>query len=269
MKIEASRPNDGKWEHVSVEVARDTRNPKQPYLWVPEDFDEDRLADTWEGQYPALFSLASDDFAKDVDATPDTPQSNLGDGYKAFEEYRGVRHMGVWQRLDPTKKELFICTTLGTGNIAAASGYQVYEVDNTSEQEVWHNNQMTWNSPQMKNDDYGALWTQKGIRVRDVGEFPLEPDKLGQATQGTPNASNWETCVLIACDTIRERWSSLESEVRRRVIAHEMGHDLTVARTQDYHHPHGYGCLMEYQVTEDNYALAAFCQSCKDALQLH
>ncbi len=79
--------------------------PDQFFLRLPQDDNQNRIADAWEKQEQIYgWNLAPD---WDKDSTPSGQRSD-GDGLSVYEEYRGFVVKGVHQRLDPRWKDLFV-----------------------------------------------------------------------------------------------------------------------------------------------------------------
>jgi hypothetical protein len=267
-------------------------NQSRAYLYVPEDFDEDRLLDSWETSQPAALGFSTlpnnpgdnynigqhNDYSRDNDRTPETSNANpaAGDGFWAFEEYRGIMHQGIWECLDPDMKELVVRTYLDVGNLVDATGLSVIEVSNSNNDEMGSDNRVAMNCTASSSDDWNILHAgQNGIRIRDAGA-DSDPSVLGRATWGTPNDADYEHCVRIYTTSIAAQFPNLIPGVTTHVITHECCHDLrlTIASIVDSrgfnHHPNDIGCVMDRSVGVDNYQNNDLCdQDCSPAVQPH
>jgi hypothetical protein len=79
---------------------------------IPSDSDGNRLPDggwtTSSGNISSHSLLAEEDFDAIPVGLPPPADGLIGDGLTAFEEYRGFIVAGQYQRLDPSRKDLFI-----------------------------------------------------------------------------------------------------------------------------------------------------------------
>jgi hypothetical protein len=76
-------------------------------LSIPLDENHNRIADHWE----VGNSVQGVDAGSDLDQS--AGNTNHGDGFTLFEEYRGLVAKGAHRRLDPKKKELFVVNQCG------------------------------------------------------------------------------------------------------------------------------------------------------------
>jgi len=85
-----------------IEVPAVFEDTGEHYVTIPQDTDDNSIADEWQRQNEITGCSGKAD-------EDEEPNSNYpGDGLSAYEEYRGVHIMGKHVRLDPHKKDLFI-----------------------------------------------------------------------------------------------------------------------------------------------------------------
>ncbi len=79
---------------------------------IPIDIDNDIIADSWELQYPSVCVAGNDDREKDNEKIIGINDSESGDGFSVFQEYKGIIKdeslNNSFVRLDPTKKEILV-----------------------------------------------------------------------------------------------------------------------------------------------------------------
>jgi hypothetical protein len=80
---------------------------------IPKDRDADGLPDAWESAHGFDPARADSDVDGRQDNLEDEDSSvnnaDIGDGLTVFEEYRGVRWNDIHKRLNPARKNLFVC----------------------------------------------------------------------------------------------------------------------------------------------------------------
>jgi hypothetical protein len=75
---------------------------------IPLDDDNNGLPDAgWTTPYGHVNTAGMGSASDDLDATPSGPTQN-GDGFSAYEEYRGFFIQGQYERLDPQTRDVFI-----------------------------------------------------------------------------------------------------------------------------------------------------------------
>ena len=123
--------------------------PLTAELRIPKDSDGDSLPDAWELLY-GLDPLRADTdgdgkLDKDEDEDASVNGASTGDRMVAFAEYRGVMWNGQHKRLDPTKKQLFVCGVdfapglFGFGNAFANAGIELLTIETKSNGANWSN----------------------------------------------------------------------------------------------------------------------------------
>ena len=287
VKVAVLKPSDPKYSHVAVQYKDDPHDPKNmTYMWVPWDYDEDRLPDKWEKDQTDPDSLTRYAFDTDDDDDPHTPSSNTGDGLYAFEEYRGFQCKGSWSRIDPKKKDLFIRSPVGTGNVQAATGFAVHEVQDGNDDEMSDENWITRNCFAFAHYDYGDTgrdYHQKGVCIvlTDVA-LPDAPTAPAWAKWGTPNdvnGVNHAGCVHIHNGNAQSCANGLGvtlDAVRAHIITHEVAHSLKLTPTLNptpgighHHDPGATDCAMDPYISLATYMHNTYCADCRNSLTLH
>lgn len=272
MKIEVTPPASR--TDVKVEYKDDpTQNKTMTYMWVPWDYDNDRIADKWEINEAGNITTWA--FNTDNDNIPNTPSSNTGDGYYAFEEYRGFITNGSHIRTDPHRKDLYVRSSLGLGNIVNATGFDVHAVTDSNETEMNDYALMTSNCYVTPDGEWGGsvphvdIHSQKGLRV--VEDTSAQDAPLGSAPWGTPNSGG----ILTIYTTAIQRWVNRGSgrsynAALNMIITHEAGHSICLAVTPSSHHiPITFDCAMQAEVTDISVNQITYCQDCNNRKQLH
>ena len=170
---------------------------------------------------------------------------NNGDGFTAYEEYRGFMSEGQFKRLDPQKKQLAV--RVKTSELPVLSeGLSWFE--NASDIkvvrflifEVANDRRINFNSGHAHNYDQYALKVEKGN---------LSGNMAGKAftASGKPDIPKNTTQVIIATNNISQNyqnWSNLarsnglqlpwtEKEYVAQTVAHEIGHGVNVSHHGD------------------------------------
>ena len=125
-KLKASVMVGGKWYEADADGVPDK------YVTIPQDLNDNKIADYWEKQNNVYGKPAD----WDEDPNP-TGQKTKGDGMTNYEEYRGFFVSDgsggtEFQRMDPMQKELFVIDKDQLFDIAswkAASGIKAYWLD--------------------------------------------------------------------------------------------------------------------------------------------
>lgn len=99
-KIKAEVNISGEWEECEVKLKGQTETT----MTIPLDTNENYIADQWEKDNGTWGENQSP--TQDTDNDPHTSED--GDGFTTYEEYRGFEVKGEHERLNPTKKEIFI-----------------------------------------------------------------------------------------------------------------------------------------------------------------
>lgn len=170
----------------------------------------------------------------------------LGDGYTAYEEYRGIIHNGSFKRLNPKKKELgilsnsrnFVLLGEGINRFKAASDLEIISFD-IDRKEVDSDNRVNTNKKSDHDFDQYALHLRNGS---------LGGKLLGQVFSRTdvPDIPSQILAVVIDFSCLLTTYSyrvtdaspdvlkfSL-SEYLAQTVAHELGHAVNV-----WHHGGG------------------------------
>jgi len=168
------------------------------------------------------------------------PHAGLGDGFSAYEEYRGFISEGVFKRLDPRKKELAVRVKV-TERSLFSEGITWFETASKIKvirfliHEVANDRRINFNSGHAHDYDQYALKLDKGN---------LPSDKAGKAftTSGLPDIPANTTQVIIATANISrnfQQWSAwaqsnnlrlpwTEREYLANTVSHELGHGAKV-----------------------------------------
>ena len=146
---------DGVWHKCETERGKD-------YITIPQDTDEDRIADLWEDEY----GVRDQDEVADLDSKPEE-QHSAGDGISLYEEYRGFVNVdGEHQRLHPDIKTLFVRDQDGlvaSSTFESGSGLTVFFLGETG-----------WTGP---NDGWDTLDISKRIVNPNTSGYGHETDQ--------------------------------------------------------------------------------------------
>jgi hypothetical protein len=241
----AALNNKPGYESVPVNYAdfphptRTVNNPKSykdNRVSIPRDIDNNHIAD---GGWPAIGGVTVPDPANNKEDDDNTPNGDgyNGDGFTAYEEYRGFKTVtnGVAHgRTNTARKDLFVHSAdeLSVNQFRQASGLVVHEIS----QAQYNGNGsrvVNFNSnPQTHNTD------QLGLRLRNGG---FNATLLGIQVSATnpvhPAPPNWTNEIIVYVDRIATFCAARNlsfSQKLLQVTAHELAHGCNV-----YHHGEG------------------------------
>ena len=176
--------------------AFDEAHPEQEFLRIPKDDNENHVADAWEKAIGVYSWNLPPEW--DKDASPGGQNSD-GDGLTFYEEYRGFRCKGVYERLTPQTKDFFIYDPDGlvlatfiaqpeVPNVLKASGVLPHLIWNREWSGVGsagsHGREINFNT-----SGFAHLTTQHGTDIHIAGFVPCAKDsKTGKSvnTSGAP-----------------------------------------------------------------------------------
>ncbi len=238
-------PRDENGNHI----ADRWNNDFHPYQWSDEEngqVDHDLTRASGVSDFP--YSVPSGMKRQDTVDKETGPTGNTenGDGFTVFEEYRGfMLKSGTFQRFSPFTKEVGIVinnnmTQYGSGSASShPPSFKRFYPGYVSQPfgPVWNNNhgyrwfiskEIGWinsNSDGIPDTDYVYA-----VRIQDAGEHP-DDDSLGIADRSKPNK---KSLIYIYMDSIRAMREGLEEvwtlrDIVNHVIGHEVGHTVNLA----------------------------------------
>jgi hypothetical protein len=152
-----------------------TLNDTRPYACIPYDEDGDNMADSWEAQFVGhggidkigkMTESHDDDYAYGNTST--NRHISTGDGFTAFDEYRGFVTQDGYKRTDPTQKDVYIRvedSLLGyhPNKVAIEQlGYKVYFLA----RDQYYLNINNDYHPENRRMAFNGVSTQKCLRLR-------------------------------------------------------------------------------------------------------
>jgi len=170
------------------------------WLAVPRDDNNNSIADAWEK------SMRVQNVAGDADDDNDPVSATPGDGFSAYEEYRGVFIRGKHTRLDPKKKDLFIYDPDGlaeNSSLKQVTRLDVHYID-VAEFRLKGSPERAVNHYKGRHHvvDQSAIWVHKGKNIR--GGWGVAGPGYGK--NGPPrSAIPW---VIIDADRVRSSLTS-------------------------------------------------------------
>ena len=245
------------YKEGDILYGRNKINPREEYIPIP--YDEKGLkdkngkdkgnciADCWEDK---------NGYGDPMDDSDDEPIGNgmKGDGFSRYEEYRGCMIDGVYKRLNPKKKDLFVfvhdsITTRLTnplGTLRKASNLDVHQI-NKEEYYDEYKRIVNFNSESFNIGD------QHGLFVIDDPSDPRPIYSYG--SNGTPKN---KTKIVISIEYWCEEFGAsssnyiadpIDPKILRMLIAHECFHGCSI-----FHHSDkpplgpfaGPPCIMRY-----------------------
>ena len=237
-------PRDENGNHI----ADGWNNDFTPYKWADEEneqVDHDLTAASGVNDFP--YSVPSGMKRQDTVDKETGPTGNTenGDGFTVFEEYRGfMLRSHTYQRFSPFTKEVGIVinnniTKYGSGSASShPPSFTRFFPQYVSEPfgPVWNNNHgYKWfiskkngwinsNSDGIPDTDYVYA-----VRIKDAGKHPKE-DTLGVADRSKPNK---KSLIYIYMESIEAMHKVFEKvwtlqEIANTVIGHEVGHTVNL-----------------------------------------
>ncbi|MEJ2146788.1 MAG: hypothetical protein P8020_16790, partial [Acidobacteriota bacterium] len=228
-----------------VEIRGFYRKLGTPYVTLPEDEDDNFVADAWQRTYNV-----NGDGSDDEDGQPEGAAK--GDGLSLYEEYRGLYVQGKHERFDPQVKDLFVYDRDGLLQAScfeeAASPLRVHYV---TEEEM--NGGLHMTNYRIVNANHGRchIVDQHGLVViNDPGRSESWGQCHGPGKPGPPVTA--EPYISVYVNTIRQslktRYENYRQEIDQKlggppgpgwfedqvkgavsmVAAHETGHGIGI-----------------------------------------
>ena len=205
---------------------------------IPKDDNGNKIADGWRNDGTVNYGCDDDNYSG--------PNSNTGDGITAINEYRGLNVSGSWTDTDPGGWDVFIRSDVGIGGACALPSMTLHEMG-------------TYEVPFQLGYVYdyyivaGEVINRDGVGIRAIrltDDQTIDPScnsttSLGEMGYGPPS---YVTSGCIYSSTINEwieRWNEGGRNVNidaftSGVIAHEIGHGVSLGHCQDFDHPNCY-----------------------------
>jgi hypothetical protein len=202
---------------------------------IPKDENSNCIADAWSGNN----GQATDDNETDPVGDSNYP----GDGFSRYEEYRGFVWNGAYDRLDPTKKDIFVWDVngLNTGHFLA-SDLEIHRLA-ADGSECDANRVVNFKHHHPAHTDQKAL---KLLEETEPNGYQLYGESYPlSGPREIPNNCDW--CLVYTTEIRDWMMDSKENTVIWWTIAHELAHGCHVE-----HHEHGYQqpctCIMHWPV---------------------
>ena len=209
-------------------------------LDLPRDDNGNKIADGWQNDTSENYDASADD-----EEGP-TGNSNDGDGFSVYEEYRGFMVGGEHVRGDPAKKDLFIYSSLSEGigyaSALAEDTGEVFKVHSILQSEISGSHRIDYNDAGIPG---GYTVEQKAVYVQEDTETegdviydehnhgPVYGLAVPKYPYNSPNVPSRMQHAIIYTQNIRTQLEKAtetisEAEAKRLVIGHETGHCINL-----------------------------------------
>jgi hypothetical protein len=201
---------------------------------IPKRKQDSKIGEAWIKKYKSPFPEEMNDIE-----TSDG-NSNNGDGFTAYEEYRGIIAEGKFKRLDPEKKELGILATKrdfalfseGINLLKNASDLEIVRFD-ISRREVAPDVQINFNNKSAHIFDQFAIFLLDGGLGGDaVGEMYSKSDDPDIPANTIMVVIDWNFIQRVHQNRIAETRPDLlkftVKEYLAQTVAHELGHAINI-----------------------------------------